>query len=40
MWKRWLTFVGKKIVQFAPKIADIIMEIVIKKKNDPPKPSA
>ena len=35
MWKRWLSFVGKAIVKYAPKIAEIVMEIIAKKKADP-----
>jgi hypothetical protein len=36
MWKRWLKWCGKAVVQYAPKIAEIIMEIVVKKKKDDP----
>jgi hypothetical protein len=41
MWTKWLKFVGKAIVQYAPRIAEIVIEIVAnKKKPDPPMPSA
>ncbi len=39
MWKRWLKFIGKTIVQYAPKIADIVIDLVAKKKSAEP-PSA
>ena len=35
MWKKWLKACGKAIVKYAPKIAEIVMEIVVKKKADP-----
>lgn len=33
MWKKWLKFCGKAIVQYAPKIADIVIDLVTKKKK-------
>jgi len=33
MWKRWLKWCGKAIVQYAPKIADIVIDLVTKKKQ-------
>lgn len=41
MWKKWLKWCGKAIVTYAPKIAEVVMEIIVAKKQaDPPKPSA
>jgi hypothetical protein len=35
MWKKWLKFCGKAIVQYAPKIAEIVVDLLTKKKPEP-----
>jgi hypothetical protein len=35
MWKKWLKWCGKAIVTYAPKIAEIVVDLLTKKKPEP-----